>query len=67
MTLSVRQQKRMQAGRARQERQRRREAIVRVQQYKRWLAAGSDFRTMPALPTDGDFRVAERRDQGAGG
>jgi hypothetical protein len=58
----------MRAGRGRQLRARRRESIEKVRAYREWLHAGSDFKTMPAVPTDADFRVERRyRSEGTEG
>lgn len=66
MTISARQQQKMRAGRGRQLRAKRRESIEKVRTYRAWLKAGSDFRTMPAVPTDADFRLARLYGDGEG-
>jgi hypothetical protein len=32
-----------------------------VREYRRWLKAGSDLRTMPEVPSDHDFKLARER------
>lgn len=52
--------KTLKAGRQRAQRRRTTEAIKRVRSYTRWVKTGSDFRTMPAIPSSADYRIARR-------
>jgi hypothetical protein len=51
---------RMRKGRERALARKRREAQQRVTRYRRWLLAGSDFDTMPEIPTNADYEAARR-------
>lgn len=48
----------LQQGQRRYRQERRKDAIRRVRAYQRWLKAGSDFRAIPAIPSDHDFKIA---------
>jgi hypothetical protein len=56
--MDAAQQKALQAGRARAERERRRAGIRRVVVFERWLAVGSKLRDIPEIPTDADYALA---------
>ena len=67
MTISSHHQQRMQSGRHRKQRQQRAEAKAKVDAYFAWVKAGSDFKTIPPLPTDAEFKAARRsRDEDQG-
>lgn len=48
----------MQRGREEARDRRRRQAIARVRNYRRWLHQGSRKGSMPAVPTDADYALA---------
>lgn len=50
----------MAEGRRRAQERRQREAIKKVRAFKAWCSAGGDFRTMPEVPKDAEFRMARR-------
>lgn len=50
----------MAEGRVRAQERRQREAIRKVRAYRDWCKAGGDFRTMPEVPKDAEFRLARR-------
>lgn len=50
----------MAEGRRRAQRERERKALPKVQKFQAWLAAGSDVRTIPEIPTSREFRLAKK-------
>lgn len=50
----------MQRGRIRARTRKEREAISRVRAYEAWLREGGNFRRMPPVPRDWEFRVARK-------
>lgn len=50
----------MAEGRRRAQERREREAVKKVRAYQAWCHAGADFRTMPEVPKDAEFRMARR-------
>ncbi len=50
----------MAEGRARAQERRQREAARKVRAYRDWCRAGGDFRTMPEVPKDSEFKLARR-------
>jgi hypothetical protein len=38
-----------------------REAIARVKAYEKWLKSGSDFKKMPEVPSDNDYKLARAK------
>jgi hypothetical protein len=49
--------KAMQKGRERVNREKRKEAVKRVEAWTKWLKAGSDLKKIPEVPTDADYRI----------
>ncbi len=53
------QKRAMQEGRRRAFEERRGHAEARVRAFRGWLAAGSELRLIPEIPSDRDFELAE--------
>ena len=60
MSLTAQHKRAMAAGRARQLREDRSDAVRRVVAYTKWLKAGSNFRQIPEIPSDSDYQAARR-------
>lgn len=50
----------MAEGRQRARERRQREAIRKVREFRAWCQAGGDFRKMPAVPKDWEYRTARK-------
>ena len=50
----------MAEGRERARRRRQREAIRKVREFRAWCQSGGDFRVMPAVPNDAEYRTARK-------
>lgn len=50
--------RKMAAGRARWLKEQEREAKMRVEAFKAWLAKGSPLTGIPPIPSDADYRMA---------
>lgn len=64
--MSPEQQQAMRAGRERARAARVEAQIERVLAYRRWLRAGADFHSMPAIPRDADFKAMRKHNQRRG-
>lgn len=51
----------MQKGKEIRRRERHKQAITKVREFRRWLAAGSPRGRTPAIPSDRDYRLAGLR------
>lgn len=50
----------MAEGRRRAQQRKQREAVKKVRAYSAWCRSGGDFRSMPEVPKDAEFRMARK-------
>jgi hypothetical protein len=56
--MTAAQKRALARGRERYQRERQARAIARVEAFRAWLAAGSELRAIPEVPTDADYAAS---------